>query len=50
MRYIIELQALCAKELANQSKNMTKHERYNFLKNIPKHLLVYVKYPIYSLV
>ena len=38
MRYIPELQSLCAKQLAKQCRDMTHEERYYFLRTIPKHL------------
>jgi len=42
MRYIPELQALCAKNIAKHCRSMTKKDRYYFLRKIPKHLKEYV--------
>ena len=43
MRYIPELQSLCAKEIAKQCRKLSYEDRYNFLKSIPSHLRELVK-------
>ena len=42
-RYIPELQSLCAKEIAKECREMSKEQRYNCLKDIPKHLRNLIK-------
>lgn len=37
-RYVPELQALAARELARQAREMSQEERHEFLRAIPKHL------------
>ena len=45
--YIPELQSLCARQLANQCRNMNPIERYVFFKTVPNHLKVLIKsFPI----
>lgn len=42
-RYVPELLSLCAREIANRCRAMTKEERYNYLQSVPKHLVVFIK-------
>ena len=50
-RYVPELQALCAREVARQLREMTLKEKYEKLQTIPKHLHPYIKaFPIYYFV
>lgn len=42
-RYVPELRSLCARAIANRCRQMTKEERYNYFRGMPKHLTVFIK-------
>lgn len=42
-RYVPELVSLCVKKIATHARIMNKKQRYNYLSQIPKHLIPFVK-------